>query len=100
LPPIVKVQVKSGDGSIGRPKVQELFGTLGQGEYGLFISLGGFASQAKDFAKTRSTLRLIDGPALVELILEHYEELQPRYKALIPLKRVYIPQTKADGSLA
>lgn len=99
LPPIVKVQVKSGDGTIGRPKVQELFGTLAGGEYGLVVSLGGFAPQAKDFAKSRSTLRLIDGPALVEIILEHYEELQPRYKALIPLKRVYIPQPAANDSL-
>jgi restriction system protein len=26
------------------------------------------------------------------LILEHYDELDSKYKGIIPLKRVYIPQ--------
>jgi restriction system protein len=29
---------------------------------------------------------------LVDLIFEHYEELDPRYKGMIPLKRVYVPE--------
>ncbi len=95
-PPIIKVQVKSGEGSVGRPEVQALLGTLGHGEYGLFITLSSFAKPAIDFAKTKTGLRLIDGETLVELILDHYEDLQPRYKALIPLKQVFIPQSTAD----
>ena len=34
IPPIVKVQVKSGDGNISRDAVQSLIGNLGTGEYG------------------------------------------------------------------
>jgi restriction system protein len=95
-PPIIKIQVKSGDGTVGRPEVQALFGTLGHGEFGLFITLANYAKQAIDFGKTKTGLRLIDGEGLVKLILDHYDDLQPRYKALIPLKRVFIPQAKAD----
>jgi restriction system protein len=44
-------------------------------------------------------LRLIDGEALVELILEHYVALDSRYKAVIPMKRVYVPEPieEAEG---
>ena len=96
LPPIVKVQVKGGEGNVGRDVVQALLGNLSNGEYGLLITIAGFTNQARDFARTKNSIRLIDGPALVELVLEHYEELQPRYKALIPLKRVYIPQPSGE----
>jgi restriction system protein len=94
-PPIIKVQVKSGDSSVSRPEVQALFGTLGSGEYGLFVTLADYAKPAMDFAKSKSGLRLLDGGDLVKLILEHYDDLEPRYKALIPLKRVFIPQSSA-----
>lgn len=40
-----------------------------------------------------ANLRLIDGDALVQLVLEHYEQLDSKYKGLIPLRRVYIPET-------
>lgn len=96
LPPIIKVQVKSGEGNVGREVVQALLGNLGPGEYGLLITIGGFANTARDFAKAKNSVRLIDGPALVELILEHYEDLQPRYKAVIPLRRAYIPQPATE----
>ena len=96
MPPIIRVQAKSGHGQIGRQKVQEHFGTLTQGEYGLFVALGGFHSNATEWAKSRNNLRLIDGPTLVQLILDHYEDLHPRYKSILPLKRVYIPQTMPE----
>lgn len=93
VPPIVKVQVKSGDGSVGSPEVQALFGNIsGDREFGLFVALGTFSNPALIFARSKSNLRLIDGEELVDLILEHYAELDSRYKGLLPLKRVYIPE--------
>jgi len=91
-PPIIKVQVKSTDGSIGGPDVRALYGNLGSGEYGLLVSLGTFSRQAEDFARNKPNLRLIDGDELIDFVLEHYEQLDPRYKGMIPLKRVYIPE--------
>ena len=91
-PPIIKVQVKSGAGSVGGPDVKALFGNLGPGEFGLLITLGTFSFQAKSFGKQKPNLRLVDGGEFVEFVLEHYDQLDPRYKTMIPLKRVYIPQ--------
>jgi restriction system protein len=33
----------------------------------------------------------MDGEELVDLILSHYEMIDSKYKAIIPLKNVYIP---------
>lgn len=95
-PPIIKVQVKSGHGTTGDPEVSQLKGKLGTGEFGLFVSLSPFTPKAKAYAQGISNLRLIDGNDLVEMILLHYEEFDPRYKALIPLKRVFIPEVLSE----
>ena len=92
-PPIVKVQVKSTEGNIGDPVVSALYGKVGMGEYGLLVTLGSFTTQAINFSRGKSNLRLIDGTELVNLILQHYEQFDSRYKGLLPLKRVYIPET-------
>ncbi len=91
-PPIVKVQVKSNEGSIGDPIVSALYGKVGAGEYGLLVTLGTFTAQARSFAKSKSNLRLIDGDELVVLIFQHYEQFDSRYKGLLPLRRVYVPE--------
>lgn len=96
-PPIVKVQVKSGLGNVGQPEVSALVGTLSPSEFGLIVTLGGFTNPALGFAKNKSALRLIDGEELVALIFAHYEQFDSRYKGLLPLKRVYIPESIEAG---
>jgi len=91
-PPIVKVQVKSTEGSTGDPIVSALYGKVGPGEFGLLVTLGTFTAQAFRFAKSKSNLRLIDGSELVALIFQHYEQFDSRYKGLLPLRRVYVPE--------
>lgn len=90
-PPIIKVQVKSNDADITPDKVQALYGNVGTGEYGLFVAMNGFSKKAREFAKSKTNLRLIDGEELVDLILLHYEKLDSSHKAIIPLKNVYVP---------
>lgn len=92
-PPIIKVQVKSSDGKIGDRDVSALYGKVGDKEYGLLITLGEFTPPAITFANSRSNLRLIDGSELIDLIFEHYEKFEAKYKGLLPLKKVYVPQT-------
>ena len=58
-PPIIKVQVKSSEGSIGDPAVSSLYGKVGTNEFGLLVTLGTFTTQAAHFAKSKSNLRLI-----------------------------------------
>ncbi len=96
-PPIVKVQVKSGEGSIGDPIVSALYGKVAAGEFGLLVTLGTFTSQARSFAKSKSNLRLIDGSELVALIFQHYEQFDSRYKGLLPLRRVYVPEVLEEA---
>ena len=91
-PPIIKVQVKSNEGSIGDPVVSALYGKVSSGEFGLLVTLGTFTSAARNFARSKSNLRLIDGSELVRLVLQHYEQFDSRYKGLLPLKRVYVPE--------
>ena len=91
-PPIIKVQVKSTGGSIGIEAVQALKGNMVANEFGLFVTLGVFTNQAKSFALGKSNLRLVDGIELVDLVLQHYAQLDSRYKGLIPLRKVYVPE--------
>jgi restriction system protein len=95
-PPIIKVQVKSSDGSIGDTIASALYGKVGPNEHGLLVTLGTFTKQAATFARSKSNLRLIDGTELVTLILTHYEDLDSRYKGILPLKRVYVPEPITD----
>lgn len=91
-PPIIKVQVKSGDGNVGDPTVSALYGKVGQNEYGLMVTLGGFTNPARNFADSKTNLRLIDGDELVNLILAHYDEFDSRYKGILPMKRIFVPE--------
>ncbi|MCA1775440.1 MAG: restriction endonuclease [Loktanella sp.] len=90
-PPIVKVQCKRKIGQTPRPEVDQLLGTLGDGEYGLFINLGSFSRESGELERNRAKLRLINGEQFVELILENFDKLAPRYRSLIPLKQIYVP---------
>jgi restriction system protein len=96
-PPIIKVQCKSTEGSIGDPAISQLYGKVAPNEFGLFVTLGYFTNQAIQFARGKSNLRLVDGDDLVELVLEHYEALDSKYKGLIPLRRVYVPEPAPSG---
>lgn len=90
-PPIIKVQVKSTEGTVGDPVVSALYGKVSPNEHGLLVTLGTFTTQAKNFGRSKSNLRLIDGDELVELVLAHYEKFDVKYKSLLPLRRVYVP---------
>lgn len=96
-PPIIKVQVKSSEGSIGDPAVSALYGKVSASEFGLLVTLGTFTTQAKNFAKSKSNLRLIDGDDLVQLVFQHYDQFDSRYKGLLPLRRVYVPEVLEES---
>jgi len=91
-PPIIKVQVKAVQGSVGDPVVSSLYGKVATDEHGLLVTTGTITSQARSFERSKSNLRLVDGEQLVDLILEHYEQFDSRYKGLLPLRRVYVPE--------
>ena len=91
--PRICVQVKSGGGPTDRPTLDQLIGTMQnvQAEQGLLVSWGGFtrdveSEKAKQFFK----VRLWDRAALIDQVLEHYEELDSDIKAKLPLKRIWV----------
>lgn len=96
-PPIIKVQVKSSSGKIGDKDVSALYGKVGSSECGLVVTLGEFTPDAVRFGNAKSNLRLIQGAELVDLIFNHYDDFDPKYKAIIPLKRVFVPQPPEGG---
>ena len=92
------MQVKSSEnGSVGDPVVKSLYGNVAHEEFGLFVTLGTFSNQARQFERGKSNLRLVDGAELVNLILAHYDQFDSRYKAILPLKRVYVPDAGEDA---
>lgn len=93
-PPIVRAQVKSSTDNVSDALVKQLFGSVNQGEYALFVTLGGYTRNAIEFAKSKPNLSLVGGKEFVALILEHYESLGPSSKAVLPLKRSYVPDVE------
>lgn len=91
--PHIKVQVKNQKSSAGMPEVGYLNGVLASGERGLFVCTGGFTNDAKNAPFVRDgKVVLTDGNQLLDLILEHYESIPSRAKALLPLRMVYVPE--------
>ena len=90
-PPVMKVECKRILSNKGREDIQKLIGTLEGNEVGLFVTLGGFSAEARILERSKPNIRLIDGEELAILVLQHYENLNAKYRNLIPLKRIYIP---------
>jgi restriction system protein len=96
-PPVIKVQCKQVTNTIGQPEVSQLIGNVENGEHGLFVTLGGYSRDARQYEQSKHNLRLIDGEQLVELIFDNYPSFEPRYQALLPLKRIYVPSLQDGG---
>lgn len=89
--PIIKVQCKQTLTNIGQPEVAQLYGHVEATQHGLFVTLGEYTPQARQFERAKHNLRLIKGEELVALIFNHYDRFEPRYQMLLPMKKVYIP---------
>lgn len=95
--PVVKVQVKHRKGAASAPEVRSFVGSLRERECGLFVSTGGFTTDAlREPDRTSRRLMLIDGEEFVDMLLEYYEKLNPEIQALVPLRKVYIPYKVED----
>jgi restriction system protein len=90
--PRIKVQCKQTASTMGGPDVARLVGALAGGgsEVGLFVSLGTFSKDAVVMERQHHNLKLVDGPALVQLLLDGYDSLAMEWKQLLPLKQVWV----------
>jgi restriction system protein len=95
-PPTILVPVKSGDDEVKESDVQRLYGSVSAKSFGLVVGLGGFKKQPRDFAFEKRNLKLIDGDELVELVYNYYDQLDGKYKGILPLRRVFIPESLSE----
>ena len=69
---------------------------LGAGERGLFVCTGGFTKEAENTPFVRNgQVALVDGQRLLDLVLEHYEQMPQNARSLLPLRRLYVPEKPA-----
>lgn len=89
--PIIKVQVKHRTSSATAPEIQQLLGANPMDANSLFVSTGGFTSQADKVAK-HNAVRLVDLEELVDLLVKWYEHIPTDVRALLPLQKMYVPE--------
>jgi restriction system protein len=89
----LKAQVRRIRGNCGIGDVLMLRGALGADEHGVFITTSGFTKQAQEEAQAegKKPIALIDKEMLVDLILNHYDELDEEYKDLLQLRKREVP---------
>lgn len=86
---LLKVQVKKKRGTVGRPVVQNLRGTLAHDEQGAIVTTGGFTNGAQENATASGMkpISIIDGYDLVDMILSHYDELDKNLQEFLGLEK-------------
>lgn len=91
--PRIFVEVKHRPGtSIGAPDLRAFLGGRRPGDRCLYVSTGGFTKDARYEADRASVpLTLLTLPDLRELLVEHYENLDPSIAGLVRLERIYWP---------
>jgi restriction system protein len=74
---------------------------LNLGDVGVFVTLGGFTSDAESEARNSETRRitLIDQSDLLDLWIEHYDRVPREAQALLPLKAVHYLAVDAAGEV-
>lgn len=96
FPPRILVQVKSQDSQINEALVQSLKGAMKEGDYGLFFTLSDYTKNARIYLEHTPIIRGINGIELVDLLLKYYDKLDEKYRKIIPLKMIYVPDTGSD----
>lgn len=91
-PPRIVVEVKHRRGQMGAPEIRAFLGGRHSEDRGLYVSTGGFSREAQFEAERASTfthLMTLDG--LAQALIDNYERLDERGRALLPLVKIYWP---------
>jgi len=89
--PRIKVQVKRRADKISVDGLRSFMAVLGEQDVGIFVSTGGFTSDAESEARTQEKrkITLVGLERLFDLWVQHYDKLSEAEKQLLPLKPVY-----------
>jgi restriction system protein len=90
-PPRIKVQVKRQSQSVDVDGLRSFMAVLGDGDVGIFVSVGGFTKNAAEEARLQEKrkITLLDNEQLFDLWVEYYEKLKDEDRRRLPLKQVY-----------
>lgn len=89
-PPRIVVEVKHRRGPMGAPEIRAFLGGRHVEDRGLYVSTGGFSREAYFEAERASNfthLMTLDG--LARALIENYERVDDRGRALLPLMKLY-----------
>ncbi len=90
--PRIFVEVKHRTAMMGSKEVRSFLGGRRKGDRCLYVSTGGFTKDANYEAdRSEIPLQLVTLSRLRELVVDYYEKLDPESRALVPLRRVYMP---------
>jgi restriction system protein len=89
--PRIKVQVKRRADKIAVQEVRSFMAVLSTTDVGIFVTTGGFTSEAQAEARQQESRRisLLAMDDLIDLWVEHYERLPESDKQLLPLRPIY-----------
>jgi len=89
--PRVKVQVKRSSDRMSVKEIRSFMAVLSDNDVGLFVSKGGFTKDAEEEARyqEKRRLMLVDLRRLLELWIEHYEQIPELARRLLQLRPVY-----------
>ena len=89
--PRIKVQVKRRADKIAVQEVRSFMAVLSANDVGIFVTTGGFTSDAQSEARQQESRRLslMTMDDLIDLWVEHYEQLPESEKQLLPLRPIY-----------
>jgi restriction system protein len=90
--PRIKGQVKHRTSAATGEEMRSFLGTLRSGDNGLYVSTGGFTSDARlEASQAHAPVTIMDRDEFIELMLEYYEHLEPEFQAKVPLRKVWLP---------
>lgn len=90
--PRIVVEVKHRKGPMGAPEVRAFLGGRHSDDRGLYVSTGGFTREAQYEAERAATVtHLMNLDGLARALIDQYEHLDDRGRALLPLTRIYWP---------
>ena len=90
--PRIFVEVKHRAGTVSAPEVRSFLGGRRAGDRCLYVSTGGFSTEARyEAERSQIPLTLLAMPDLRQLLVENYETLDSETRALVPLRKVFWP---------
>jgi restriction system protein len=96
--PRIKVQVKREQSKTDVKGLRAFMSLLNPGDVGVFVTLGGFTSDAESEARNSETRRitLIDQSDLFDLWVKHHDNVPEEERLLLPIRPVYY-LARAEG---